>query len=71
MQISWLIESSSLLNNIASTVETDPDALFKPIDGCRMSKRVQERESDRLAGLTRRATDNGKILLSEVRCFAG
>jgi hypothetical protein len=66
LQINWLSISSSLLNKLASILEADPEDLLKSTAGRRMSKRVQERERDRLVGLIKRAAENGMILLSVV-----
>jgi hypothetical protein len=67
MQINWLINSSSLLNKIASTFDTDPVALLKNPAGRRMSKRVQERERDRLVEMIRKAVESSKVMLSMVQ----
>jgi hypothetical protein len=66
LQLDWLVNSPSLLNKIASILEDDSDIIFKSTAGRRMSKRVQERERDRIVGLVRRAAENGLLLISEV-----
>jgi hypothetical protein len=65
-QIDWLVISSSILNKLASIIEADPDVLLKSTAGRRMSKRVQEREKDRLVGSIKRLAEKGMVLLSAV-----
>jgi hypothetical protein len=60
-QIDWLVKSSTILNRLASIFEADPDTAR-----LRVSKRVQERERDRLFVLIKRAAENSLVMLSEV-----
>jgi hypothetical protein len=69
MQINWLVNSSTLLNRLASILEADPDVLLKSTAGRRLSKRVQERERDLFVGLIKRAAENSMVMLSNVRPF--
>jgi hypothetical protein len=68
-QISFLVQSSSILSKLASIIETNPDASSVASSGRRMSTRSQMRESDRVSGLIKKQYEDRLVLLSEVYPF--
>jgi hypothetical protein len=65
-QISFLAQSSSVLGKLASITEMDPAAFSEASIGRRVSKRVQQRESDRLSRLLKKSFEDSLVLLTEV-----
>jgi hypothetical protein len=65
-QISFIAQSSSALSKLAFILETHPDVLSPDSSGLRVSRRVQMRESDRVAGLVKESYEDSLVLLTEV-----
>jgi hypothetical protein len=65
-QIAILVQSSSILGKLASILEADPEVLSPAPSGRRTSRRVQKRESVRVAGLVKKSFEDSIVLLTPV-----
>jgi hypothetical protein len=66
-QISFLVQSSSILSKLASILDKDPTVLFATeFAGNHRFRRIQKRERKRVSGLIKNSYEDSLLLLTEV-----
>jgi hypothetical protein len=69
-QISFLVKTSAIFGKMASILEANPDALFKPYNVHRnesLMEQMQEREL--VGGMIKKSYEDNLVLLTEVYPF--